>query len=142
MLRYLTFLAFFVLPAAASEVGRPDQFNLKAPEASVPAPCAKFAGGWGNATWDNGRATELWVEQIDANCKAVVVYGWGPYQRSRTSAVAGFRRLDAQVTDAKLEVPITEFNSHVQYEFVGNDLNAIFTDHQKKIFRTKLTKIR
>ena len=69
--------------AGLEEVGRPEKIAITLPKDvrldpkdDSPPACKGFQGAW-SGRWDGLRTVELWIEKIDRDCKAQVVYGRG-----------------------------------------------------------------
>ena len=43
----------------------------------VPDRCRAFLGAWGGGRWNGERTAEIWVESIDADCRAKAIYARG-----------------------------------------------------------------
>ena len=114
------------LLAAAQEVPRSTDVRVQEPSADVPISCRAFSGGWGNGKWSDGRTGELWVEKINSDCTAEVVYGWGPLPSSRSHPNGGFRRVKATITKDQLDLSLPEFSATVSYVLNGEQLRAVW----------------
>ncbi len=64
---------------AANDAPVPGDLVLIPPTSDVPEECARFFSddGWGRAVWDSGRAGRLYVEKIEPDCTAQVIYSFG-----------------------------------------------------------------
>lgn len=88
-------------PVLADEVAVPSDLKLEQPTADVPAPCAVFfsPGGWGEGKWDDMRPGKLWIEKINPDCSAQVVYSYGSWP-GRGDPPGYFRVFDGRIADA------------------------------------------
>lgn len=57
-------------------VSLPKEVRIDAVAADTPPSCSPFQGAW-SGRWDGLRTVELWIEKVDRNCGANVVYGRG-----------------------------------------------------------------
>ena len=57
-------------------VGLPKEVRIDAVAADTPPTCSSFQGAW-SGRWGGVRTVELWIEKVDRNCSANVVYGRG-----------------------------------------------------------------
>jgi PQQ-dependent catabolism-associated CXXCW motif protein len=55
----------------------PADVVVKPAAPNVPANCAAFLGAWGGGRWNGERTAEIWVESVDADCRARAIYARG-----------------------------------------------------------------
>ena len=67
---------------------------------NVPANCAAFLGAWGNGRWNGERTAEIWVESVDADCRARAIYARGGL--GMTGEAASYHRGDARIKSDRL----------------------------------------
>ena len=89
----------------AAELPVPSDMGLEQPSPDVPAQCAAFfsPGGWGEGKWDDMRPGGLWIEKINPDCSAQVVYSYGSWP-GRGDAPGYFRILDGKIVDSVLTI--------------------------------------
>lgn len=81
----------------------PSDLRVEKPEADVPANCARFfnEAGWGQGRWNGVLETQFWVEKINPDCTANVVYAWG--DAPTWSTARGFERVVARIAEDRLQ---------------------------------------
>lgn len=94
---------------------RPTGMTYVTPLDAVPSECARFFSptGWGDGAWDGGRPHELHVISVEADCTAIVLYGYGGWKHDGTG---DWFSLAAQIKRDRLIVPIPEHNAVATYE--------------------------
>lgn len=113
---------FFVLSVALmwnvtdalAEVVRPNDLRVTKPTADVPHACANYSGGWSGQASD-GRKLEFWVEKVNPDCSAQVVYVWGPLPGSVVVGEAGFHRTTGQISANGLAWELQKYNARANY---------------------------
>lgn len=63
-------------PTSFDEATLPADLRIAPPAADVPAAYAAFSGVW-VGTWDDGMASKLAVQRVDAEGEVFTVYAWG-----------------------------------------------------------------
>ena len=81
----------------------------------MPEECARFFNptGWGDGAWDGGRPHELHVINVETNCTATVLYGYGGWYHDGTG---DWFSLPAEIKRGRLIVSIPEHNAVATYE--------------------------
>ena len=120
MHRYIAavLVALISVPSwAAGDAPVPDDLVLVAPSPDVPEECARFfsESGWGRATWDSGRAGRLYVEKIEPDCTAQVIYSFGSYSETKPGGYA-------RIKGAKITGDLLTFLLEINY--LGKDIRA------------------
>lgn len=93
---------------------RPDDIKITPPASDVPASCAAYSGKWA-ATDSYGRKLEFWVEKIDRDCIATVVYCWGPSPGSTVVSEAGYHRTTGTIKPDGLFGEIPQYKGRGKY---------------------------
>lgn len=93
---------------AAPEVPLPNDLLIEKPVAEVPAACVRFYSetGWGQGKWNGTLPNQLWIEKINPDCSAQIVYAWGDSREMRVTA--GYNRFSAQIFGNALRFAINE----------------------------------
>ena len=68
------------------------------------ARCAAFLGAWGGGRWNGERTAEIWVESVDADCRARAIYARGGL--SLSGEPASHQRGDARISDDRLTLDL------------------------------------
>jgi PQQ-dependent catabolism-associated CXXCW motif protein len=68
------------------------------------ARCAAFLGAWGGGRWNGERTAEIWVESVDADCRARAIYARGGTGLS--GEPASHQRSDARISDDRLTLDL------------------------------------
>lgn len=108
-LKLLLVLSFLIGASVfAKDVPLPKDLQIEKPVAEVPAACARFYSetGWGQGSWSGVLPNQVWIEKINPDCTAQIVYAWGNAPEWRT--VAGYNRLSAQIYGNTLRFALNE----------------------------------
>ena len=93
---------------------RPLNIDKYAPAENVPRACASFYSetGWGNGAWDERRPHELHITEIDADCNAKLLYGYGSWDHDGTGEWLALRGV---IRGDELKVAIDIYEADVVY---------------------------
>ena len=94
---------------------RPTGITYLTPDDTVPEECARFFSptGWGDGAWDGGRPHELHITNVEADCTATVLYGYGGWKHDGTG---DWYSLPGEIKRDRLIVSIPEHNAVATYE--------------------------
>lgn len=85
----------------------PKKIQVEHPLPNVPTACARFVGGW-SGRWESTRsAHEVWVERVNPDCSATLIWAFDAVPLVGISE-PGYHRRVAQIRDGKLMLIVTE----------------------------------
>lgn len=101
-------MVLFFSCTAFAEFSVPSDLNVQKPDASVPQECARFfeEKGWGQGSWGNYLPHQLWVEKVNSDCTAQVVYMWG--RSSNGNVPPGYTRTTGTIQGSTLSLSLRE----------------------------------
>ena len=119
----LLFTLMFTGVYSDHDLIRPIKIPTTSPGDDVPPSCAWFfnAAGWGDGSWDGGRAHKLHVATIESDCSATVFYGYGGWHHDGTG---DWFLLPAKIERGRLIVAIPEHNAVATYQ-LSHDLMTL-----------------
>jgi rhodanese-related sulfurtransferase len=82
----------------------PADVAVKPAPANSLARCAAFLGAWGGGRWNGERTAEIWVESVDADCRARAIYARGGL--GMTGEPASYLRGDARISGDRLTLDL------------------------------------
>ena len=82
----------------------PADVAVKPAAPNVPANCSAFLGAWGNGRWNGERTAEIWVESVEADCRARTIYARGGLGMSGEQPT--FQRGDARISGNRLTLEL------------------------------------
>lgn len=96
----------------------PKVIRVENPPQNTPGPCIRFLGGWGDGRWEGTRsAHEIWVERVDADCNATLIWAYDAMPDFGVTA-PGYNRRIGRIREGKLMVVVSETRgTRVVYEF-------------------------
>ena len=114
-------LSLFVHGFVHGSVMVPSDLRVEKPAADVPVNCARFfsESGWGQGRWNGVLETQFWIEKINPDCTANVVYAWGNAPAWGTTR--GFVRTVGRITDNTIRFSFGYSNPLVIVTFTMNE---------------------
>jgi hypothetical protein len=107
---------------AACQTYLPSDLGLRSPPPNVPSKFAKFAGVWGNGTWEGKLCSTLVVQSVDADGRASVIYSRGTY-RPWNIYRSNYVRVPIRITSGTLTFK-TPMGAALAYQFSGTNSKA------------------
>ena len=100
----------------------PLNLKMSRPGDDVPVNCARFysESGWGGGDWNGGRPHELYVISVQADCTALVCYGYGGWNHDGTGDWFSLR---AEILSDRLVVLIPEHTAVAPYAISADGMN-------------------
>ena len=121
----------------ARGVALPKDVQLQPVVAETPAQCGAFQGAW-SGRWDGLRTVELWIERVDRDCGASVVYGRGG--QSINAEPPQHQRARGKVTGGELRVALADGAVIAARAVSQNRLAATWTREGRTV-KADLTRI-